>query len=262
MPYRFKSHTRPHKVRCKRRVLMAARRLGLWLSSPREAKRSDDDYNESAKHWCVSASSSALWALPPPHKPSVRRVPFKFAPQLLLIGSFYSVLDLFPRRMSSSVTPKRWEAVKSTGRWVEFLRQTLVIRQSLPGNRLLYRFCETKRKRLIHRTLYEFHFSTNMKGGTEEEKGDHRRTHRAATVKWDFLRTGGINYAFFCCILCTKSTLFAYIFEISVQVVLLLLLFLIYFWVSLCLFYPLWVKAWTRGYRFGRLLNEREQFES
>lgn len=168
----------------------------------------------------------------------------------------------FSRRMSSSVTPKRWEAVKSTGRWVEFLRQTLVIRQSLPGNRLLYRFCETKRKLLIHRTLYEFHFSTNMKGGTEEEKGDHRRTHRAATVKWDFLRTGGINYAFFCCILCTKSTLFAYIFEISVQVVLLLLLFLIYFWVSLCLFYPLWVKAWTRGYRFGRLLNEREQFES
>lgn len=99
----------------------------------------------------------------------------------------------FSRRMSSSVTPKRWEAVKSTGRWVEFLRQTLVIRQSLPGNRLLYRFCETKRKRLIHRTLYEFHFSTNMKGGTEEEKGDRRRTQRAATVKWDFLRTGGIG---------------------------------------------------------------------
>lgn len=25
---------------------------------------------------------------------------------------------------------------------------------------------------------------------------------------------------------------------------------------------PLWVKASTPGYRFGRLLNEREQFES
>lgn len=174
---------------------MAARRLGLRLSSPREAKRSDfcpsdNDCSESAKHWCVSASSSALWALPPPHKP------FKFAPQLLLIGTFYSVLDLFHEetaRMSSSVTPKRWEAVKSTGHWVEFLRQTPVIRQSLPGNRLLYRFCETKRRRLIHRTLYKVHFSTNMKGGTEEEKGDHRRTQRAAMVKWDFLGTGGIG---------------------------------------------------------------------
>lgn len=81
----------------------------------------------------------------------------------------------FSRRMSSSVTPKRWEAVKSTGHRVEFLRQTLVIRQSLPGNRLLYRFCETKRKRLIHRTLCNKY---------ERRHWRRKRWHRPKELQW------------------------------------------------------------------------------
>lgn len=55
-----------------------------------------------------------------------------------------------------------------TLRWNGFLRQTLVIWQSLPGNRLLNWSWETSPAQI--RMLYDSDFSKNMKGGTERKK--------------------------------------------------------------------------------------------
>lgn len=91
-----KPHTSLLKVSRKLSVLMEA----YWLTDPVSPRRetkwcdfcpNDNDCNESAKHWCVPAISSALWALPHPNKTvwvtySIRVFPAAHADWQFLFG--------------------------------------------------------------------------------------------------------------------------------------------------------------------------------